>query len=193
MIDQVEMMKAIEKLRGDAVVVPVFRANVAWSKVTNNAKRDIPVGGAMGKGSSVALGIALSQPATKVILFDGDGSLLMNLGSLVTIANKAPKNLVHFVMDNGVYATTGGQDVPGVGVADYADLAQSAGYAHTYKFDNLEDFVTQAEEIFSQEGPIFVAAKVIPDIRQPEERASGRTRRTPEAVIDLMEEFAPAR
>ena len=117
MIDQVEMMKAIEKLRGDAVVVPVFRANVAWSKVTNNAKRDIPVGGAMGKGSSVALGIALSQPGTKVILFDGDGSLLMNLGSLVTIANKAPKNLVHFVMDNGVYATTGGQDVPGV-VAD---------------------------------------------------------------------------
>jgi len=193
MIDQVEMMKAIEKLRGDAVVVPVFRANVAWSKVTNNAKRDIPVGGAMGKGSSVALGIALSQPATKVILFDGDGSLLMNLGSLVTIANKAPKNLVHFVMDNGVYATTGGQDVPGVGVADYADLAQSAGYSHTYKFDNLEDFVTQAEEIFSQEGPIFVAAKVIPDIRQPEERAAGRTRRTPEAIIDLMKEFAPAR
>ena len=186
MIDQVEMMEAIEKLRGDAVVVPVFRANVAWSKVTNNAKRDIPVGGAMGKGSSVALGIALSQPATKVILFDGDGSLLMNLGSLVTIANKAPKNLVHFVLDNGVYATTGGQDVPGVGVADYADLARSAGYAHTYKFDNLEDFVTQAEEIFSQEGPIFVAAKVIPDIRQPEERATGRTRRTPEAVIDLI-------
>ena len=193
MIDQVEMMKAIEKLRGDAVVVPVFRANVAWSKVTNNAKRDIPVGGAMGKGSSVALGIALSQPDTKVILFDGDGSLLMNLGSLVTIANKAPKNLVHFVMDNGVYATTGGQDVPGVGVADYADLAQSAGYSHTYKFDNLEDFVTQAEEIFSQEGPIFVAAKVIPDIRQPEERAAGRTRRTPEAIIDLMKEFATAR
>ena len=193
MIDQGEMMKAMEKLRGDAVVVPVFRANVAWSKVTNNAKRDIPVGGAMGKGSSVALGIALSQPDTKVILFDGDGSLLMNLGSLVTIANKAPKNLVHFVMDNGVYATTGGQDVPGVGVADYADLAQSAGYSHTYKFDNLEDFVTQAEEIFSQEGPIFVAAKVIPDIRQPEERAAGRTRRTPEAIIDLMGEFAPAR
>jgi phosphonopyruvate decarboxylase len=193
MIDQVEMMKVIEKLRGDAVVVPVFRANVAWSKVTNNARRDIPVGGAMGKGSSVALGIALSQPNTKVILFDGDGSLLMNLGSLVTIANKAPKNLVHFVMDNGVYATTGGQDVPGVGVADYADLARAAGYTHTYKFDDLEDFVTQAREIFSQDGPIFVAARVIPDIRLPEERAAGRTRRTPEAVIDLLEEFAPAR
>lgn len=192
MIDQVEMMRAIERFRGDAVVVPVFRANGAWAKVTNNVKRDIPVGGAMGKASSVALGLALSQPDTKVILFDGDGSLLMNLGSLVTIANKGPKNLVHFVMDNGVYATTGGQEVPGVGVADYADLATSAGYAHSYRFDDLEDFVTRAEEVFSQEGPVFVAAKVIPDIRLPEERAAGGQRRTPEAVLDLKEEFAAA-
>ena len=192
MIDQVEMMRAIERFRGDAVVVPVFRANGAWAKVTNNVRRDIPVGGAMGKASSVALGLALSQPDTKVILFDGDGSLLMNLGSLVTIANKGPKNLVHFVMDNGVYATTGGQEVPGVGVADYADLATSAGYAHSYRFDDLEDFVTRAEEVFSQEGPVFVAAKVIPDIRLPEERAAGGQRRTPEAVLDLREEFAAA-
>ena len=192
MIDQVEMMRAIERFRGDAVVVPVFRANGAWARVTNNVKRDIPVGGAMGKASSVALGLALSQPDTRVILFDGDGSLLMNLGSLVTIANKGPKNLVHFVMDNGVYATTGGQDVPGVGIADYADLAASAGYAHTYRFEDLEDFVTRAEEVLSQEGPVFVAAKVIPDIRLPEERAAGGQRRTPEAVLDLRGEFAAA-
>jgi phosphonopyruvate decarboxylase len=193
MIDQVEMMKTIDKLRGDAVVVPVFRANVAWSRVTSNVRRDIPVGGAMGKASSVALGLALAQPNTKVILFDGDGSLLMNLGSLVTVANKAPKNLYHFVMDNGVYATTGGQDVPGVGMTEYADMAKAAGYAHTYEFDDLEDFVTRAEEVFNQEGPVFVTARVIPDIRQAAERAAGRQRRTPEAVLDLMGEFAGAR
>jgi sulfopyruvate decarboxylase subunit beta len=125
MIDQVEMMKTIDKLRGDAVVVPVFRANIAWSRVTSNVRRDIPVGGAMGKASSVALGLALAQPNTKVILFDGDGSLLMNLGSLVTIANQSPKNLYHFVMDNGVYATTGGQDVPGAGLASYGEMARA--------------------------------------------------------------------
>jgi sulfopyruvate decarboxylase subunit beta len=195
MIDQVEMMKTIDKLRGDAVVVPVFRANVAWSRVTSNVKRDIPVGGAMGKASSVALGLALAQPNTKVILFDGDGSLLMNLGSLVTIANQAPKNLYHFVMDNGVYATTGGQDVPGAGLASYGEMARAAGYPHAYEFDNLEDFVTRAEEVFNQEGPVLVSAKVIPDIRLPDERAamSGRTRRTPEAVLDLLEEFAAVR
>ena len=192
MIDQVEMMQTISQLRGDAVVVPVFRANGAWAKVTGNVKRDIPVGGAMGKASSVALGLCLAQPETRIVLFDGDGSLLMNLGALVTIANKGPRNLVHFVMDNGVYATTGGQAVPGVGIADYADLARSAGYAHAYTFDDLEDFVTQAPEIFRQEGPIFIDAKVIPDIRSPEERAAGGQRRTPEAVLDLMQEFAPA-
>jgi sulfopyruvate decarboxylase subunit beta len=195
MIDQVEMMKTVEKLRGDAVVVPVFRANIAWSKVTSNVKRDIPVGGAMGKGSSFALGLALAQPDTKVILFDGDGSLLMNLGSLVTIANKAPRNLYHLVMDNGVYATTGGQDVPGVGLASYAEMARAAGYPHAYEFEDLEDFVTRAEEVFNQAGPVLVSAKVVPDIRLPDERAamSGRTRRTPEAVLDLLEEFAAVR
>ena len=117
----------------------------------------------------------------------------MNLGSLVTVANKGPKNLIHFVMENGVYATTGGQEVPGDQTTEYADMAKSAGYKHAYKFDNLEDFVTQAEEIFTVEGPVFVAAKVIPDIRMPEERSAGGQRRTPEAVIDLMADLSTTR
>ena len=65
----------------------------------------------MGKGSSIALGLALARPDIPIILFDGDGSLEMNLGSLVTVANKAPKNLYHFVIQNGVYAMTGGQPI----------------------------------------------------------------------------------
>ena len=77
----------------------------------------------------------------------------MNLGTLVTIANQGPRNLVHFVMDNGVYATTGGQEVPGVGIADYADLARSAGYAHAYTFDDLEEFVTQARKSSARKIP----------------------------------------
>jgi hypothetical protein len=74
-------------------------------------------------------------------------------------------------------------------------MARAAGYPHAYEFDNLEDFVTRAEEVFNQEGPVLVSAKVIPDIRLPDERAamSGRTRRTPEAVLDLLEEFAAVR
>ena len=62
MIDQVEMMRVIEKLRGDAVVVPAMRANVGWAEVSTNVRRDVPASGAMGKTNSFALGVALARP-----------------------------------------------------------------------------------------------------------------------------------
>ena len=189
MIDQVEMMKVIDRFREDAVVVPTMRANGAWAQVSRNEKRDIPTGGAMGKTSSFALGMCLAQPDTKFIVYDGDGSLVMNLGALVTIGDKGPSNMFHFVLDNGVYATTGGQDVPGAGVTDYADMARAAGYRHTYQFADLEEFATQAEEIFNQEGPVLVWVKTIPDIRLPEERAANRGQRSRDPIADLMGEF----
>lgn len=194
MIDQVEMMRVVEKLRGDAVVVPTMRGGVGWAEVSNTVSRDIPVGGAMGKASSFALGLCLAQPDTKVVVFDGDGSLVMNLGALVTIANKAPKNFYHFVLDNGVYATTGGQPVPGAGQTSYADLARAAGYPHSYEFDDLEEFATQAEQVFNQEGPVLVSVKTVPNIRYSDERVVTRRsgvvmRRTPEAITDLMKEL----
>ncbi len=202
MIDQIEMMRVVEKLRSDAVVMSVFRANVAWTQVTHNPKRDVPVGtyefpAAMGIASSLALGLCLARPGTKVIVFDGDGSLLMNLGSLVTIANKAPKNLYHFVMDNGVYATTGGQDVPAAGRVSYSEMARAAGYAYSFEFDDLEEFSGRSEEVLSQEGPVLVCIKSVPDIRPPQERRVVRrvVRRAevppqaPEAIRNLLEEF----
>jgi phosphonopyruvate decarboxylase len=192
MIDQVEMMRIVEKFRDNAVVVPAMRASLGWAEVSNAEVRDVPASGAMGKTNSFALGVALARPDEKVIIFDGDGSLLMNLGALVTIANKAPRNLYHFVVDNGVYATTGGQEVPGAETTDYAGLGQSAGYAHSYSFDNLEDFATQAEQILNEEGPTLISVKTIPNIRYPDERMGnqgGRNRRTPQAISELMEEF----
>lgn len=192
MINQVDLMGVIEKHRGDAVIVPTMRATVGWKEVSNNIKRDIAISGAMGKTSSFALGVCLSQPDTKVIVFDGDGSLIMNMGTLVTIANKAPKNMYHFVMDNGIYGTTGGQPVPGNGVTSYAGLAKEAGYASSYEFDDLEEFSTQASQIFEQPGPVLVSIKTVPNIRLAEERIatrSGAGRSLNEAVSDLMDEF----
>ncbi len=71
-------------------------------------------------------------------------------------------------------------------------MGRSAGYAHAYEFDNLEDFVTQAEEIMNQEGPVLIACKVVPNVRPPEERGNvtgPAARRTPQAVVELMEEL----
>ena len=198
MIEQMEFMRVLEKLRGDAVVMAVFRSNLAWTQVSHNPKRDVPIGtyefpAAMGIGSSFALGLCLAQPETKVILLDGDGSLLMNLGSLVTIAAKGPRNLYHFVMDNGVYATTGGQDVPGSGQASLAEMAKAAGYAHSYQFDDLEEFAVQAREVLSREGPVLVCIKTVPSIRPPREESPAATSSIPpgrpQAISNLMEEF----
>ena len=198
MIDQLELMRILERIRGNAVVMPVFRANGAWSQVSNKPIRDVPIGtldfpAAMGIGSSFALGLSLARPETKIILFDGDGSLLMNLGSLVTVGNKAPQNLYHFVLNNGVYATTGGQDTPGTNSASYAQLARSAGYAAVFEFDELEDFDNQAEEVLRKPGPVLICVKTVPDIRGPQ-RPSGPVnpevvRGRPQAISNLLKEF----
>ena len=195
MFDQIDMMRIVEKYRGDGIVVACYRSDPAWAKVTTNAHHDLPFWSAMGKGSSMALGIALAQPKTKVILFDGDGSLLMNLGSLVTIGGVVPKNFYHFVMNNRVYATTGGQNVPGGGQANFADMAKAAGYPRSFEFDDLEDFATQAEDIMSNDGPVMVSVSVQPSIRTHEERveqmADEDRRTSPKAIKELVEEFNP--
>ena len=152
MIDQVHMMEVIQKHRGDAVIVTVERASVAWPKVSTMPTRDVSPT-VMGKGSSFALGVSLAQPDTKVIVLDGDGSLLMNLGTLTTVGNMQPRNLYHFVLENGMYATTGGQPIPGQNVISFAGMAKDAGYAKVYNFDDLEDLDGRAGEVFSEGGP----------------------------------------
>ena len=108
MISSLDAVKAINDVRGDAVVVGTMTPNRYWESVTEKPDLDLPIFGGMGKASSVALGIAIAQPDKKVLCLDGDGSLLMNLGTLVTTAGTAPENLVHFVFEDGGYFTTGG-------------------------------------------------------------------------------------
>ena len=180
MIDQLDMMSIVEKYRGNAVVVPVERASVAWPQVSNYPQRDVSPS-VMGKASSFALGLCLAQPDTKVIVFDGDGSLEMNLGSLVTVANKGPENLYHFVLQNGMYATTGGQPIPGQDIISFTDMARSAGYASAYDFDDLEDLATQAENILNEPGPVLVCVKTTPNPRLRGQRPQEMGNRLPSA------------
>ena len=151
MINNTDAVRLIDANREDAVVVPTMNAgNVRFGlpSVTTNQNLDLPISGAMGKASNVGLGIALAQPSRKVMVLDGDGSLLMNLGALVTTSTKAPKNFYHFLFNNGVYAVTGGQPIPGSdGVTDWEQVASGAGYAAVFSFDNLEDFTTGISEV----------------------------------------------
>ena len=95
MIDNTDAVKLLDSKRNDAIFVATMNANnvnFGLPTVTSNEKLDFPVSGAMSKASNVALGLALAQPDRKVLCLDGDGSLLMNLGAMVTLTSKAPKN-----------------------------------------------------------------------------------------------------
>lgn len=167
MIDNTDAVRVIDSKRGDAIFVPTMNANntsFGLPTVTTNSKMDFPLSGCMGKASSVGLGLALAQPDHKVMVLDGDGSLLINLGTLVTLASKAPTNLVHFLFDNGVYAVTGGQPTPSAARTDWEGMAKAAGYAATFSFDNLEDLTTGMDQVLAATGPVFVHLAVTPHI-----------------------------
>ncbi len=164
MFEAADMLRAFAKYRGNAIVVP-GRAGRHWSKLSTTPQRDIPLGDpAMGGHASFAFGLAMAQPNQRVVLFDSEGDLLMNLGALGTIAELAPVNFYHFMLDNECYATTGGQPVPNAKNIRYADVARDMGYPHTYYYDHLEDFENHVEGILRQSGPVFVHMKIVPEI-----------------------------
>ena len=160
MIPAIEAIKAINKERNNAIVVGTMTPNRYWGSVSDNKRFDLPIYGAMGKASSVGLGLALAQPDKKIVVLDGDGGLLMNLGSLVTIADQQPENYIHFVFEDGIYFTTGGQPVPGSGQFSLAGMSKNAGFRNAYEFEALEDFVSELPGIMRETGPVFVCLKV---------------------------------
>jgi thiamine pyrophosphate-dependent acetolactate synthase large subunit-like protein len=115
----------------------------------------------------------------------------MNLGVMASIAGKSPKNFVHFVLDNEVYATTGGQPVPNSTNIDYAGVAKSIGYASTYHFEDLEEFAMNVQSIMDDEGPVFVSIKVEAEIENIPVgmRKARRSRTRTETINDLRTEL----
>lgn len=117
--------------------------------------------GAMGLCSSHGLGLALARPERKVVVLDGDGSLLMNLGTLVTIAAAKPKNLIHFVNQNRTYEANGGHPIPNPEV-DFAGIARSAGIPaeKCFAISDLQEFGARIPELLKLEGPAFVTLHI---------------------------------
>ena len=184
MITNTDAVRIIDSKREDAVIIPTMNAgNVRFGlpSVTTNQNLDLPISGAMGKASNVGLGVALARPHRKVFVLDGDGSLLMNLGALVTTSTKQPKNFYHFLFNNGVYAVTGGQPIPGSdGVTNWEEIAKGAGYAAVFSYDNLEDFTNGIDDVLAAEGPVFVHLSVEPEIENTPVQFRVRASRTPQ-------------
>jgi thiamine pyrophosphate-dependent acetolactate synthase large subunit-like protein len=160
MMRREECFRALARQITDEVVVATYSSAVDWLNLGERTLNYFSVG-AMGLDSSHALGLALGRPQQRVICLQGDGSLLMNLGSLVTIAGAGPRNLVHFVVQNGTYEANGSHPIPQTGV-DFAGMARAAGYAHVHDFSELANFEQQAGHIIKQEGPVFATLRVTP-------------------------------
>ncbi len=118
--------------------------------------------GSMGQCSSIGLGIALARPDVRVICLDGDGSLLMNLGSLCTIAAEAPRNYALVVWDNEVHQTTGGQPTATGDRASLAAIALGAGIAKSVEVRTEDDLRTAYDRILGEDGPQVVCVKIAP-------------------------------
>lgn len=116
--------------------------------------------GCMGLVSSIALGVALARPDRRVLALDGDGSLLMNLGSLATIGASAPPNLLVLVLDNGQYGTTGGQPTATAGGADLAAAARAMGIARATTVHGDVELQVALEASATSPGPWMIVAKV---------------------------------
>jgi phosphonopyruvate decarboxylase len=177
-----QAVEIVARHRKDEVAFVVFTGCGPWSEVSTQPDRDISFFGAMGKAGAAGLGLALARPDIRVWVVDGDGSLLMNLGTLVTEAQQAPRNLVHMVLENGVYGTTGGQPIPGMGVVDFAGIARDSGFVHTYAFDDAAVLEREIGAALAAEGPVFITLKVLPLDR----RSTLRRKPTKQAIRDVM-------
>jgi len=188
-----DLLRVFQKYRGDAIVIP-GRGGRHWIEISTKPERDMPLGDpAMGGHASFALGFALARPDEKVVLFDSEGDVLMGLGALATIAEKAPSNFYHFMLDNECYATTGGQPVPNAKNVQYDVMARGAGYPSAYAFDNLEDFSIHVDAILNAPGPVFVSLKVEPEIiNEPiGQRRRWQTRSREQVIKDIQHTLGP--
>ena len=163
MIPRSEALKHLAALRTDEIVLTAMMAVRQWSAFSDHQLDFSTIGTGMGHASDIGLGLALAQPERRVIVLNGDGSMLMNLGQLVTIAQQAPRNFILFVLHNGTYEVTGGQPIPGPSTLDFAGMARAAGIARSYDFDEMDAYAAALPGILGDEGPIFVNLRVSAD------------------------------
>jgi phosphonopyruvate decarboxylase len=158
--------------RDDDVVVTTMAAAKVWMDLGPAHPLDMVfVPSCMGHATSYGLGMALAQPSRRVIVCNGDGSMLMSLGSLVTIAAQSPPNLAVIIMDNGVYEVTGAQPLPAR--PDFAVLARASGIANVHRFGDAAEWSGAIEQVLAERGPTVVVLDIEPVPGRPAPKSPG--------------------
>ena len=172
--ERLPLRDAVELLhrsrRDEDVVVSSMGSAREWMTLGPPHERDlVMVPSAMGHATSVGLGLALAQPERRIIVLSGDGSLMMNLGTLITIGAQAPRNLIVFVFVNGVYEVTGAQPTPGAPAAraerdavDIAAIARGCGLRSVFEWRTMTDLREGLAAALSAAGPTIVTLDVAP-------------------------------
>ncbi len=177
-MNQLEATRRLLQRVGDAPIVASLGNPKYDLALAGDRPQNFYLWGSMGLASSVGLGLALAQPSRRVVVLEGDGSLLMNLGSLATIAWRAPKNYLLVVWDNGSYELTGQQRTATSAGADLAGLALAAGIPRAHRAKMLPEFEEALARELAQDGPAVIVAAVEPA------RSPGRPPKDPVFIKD---------
>ncbi len=162
-----EALRPLARRRGDAVVVTTMGTVRPWARLSDHPLDFASADSAMGHAADFALGVALAQPQRQVICLNGDGSMLMSLGTLVTIVASSATNLVLFVLENDTYELTGNQVIPGAGRLDFAALARAAGFARVYALEDAASYESGLASVLEGTGPVVAVVKVEPGDEGP--------------------------
>ncbi len=162
MLDKYRCLEKLAARRTDEIVISTMGAAKPWEALSNTDLDFASVDSAMGHAADFALGLAIAQPEKRVITLNGDGSLLMCLGTLVTIAQYPCENYVMIVLENGQYEVTGNQVVPGARFVDYEMIARGSGIKNVATVDNEDEFEESLELVFTQPGPSVFIWKIEP-------------------------------
>lgn len=164
----VPALEVVAALRREEIVVTTMGSVREWPKLSRHARDFHYIPSAMGQAPTLGLGLALAQPSREVIVFNGDGCTLMNLGCLVTIAASRATNFTLILLENGIYEVTGGQATAAGALADdaprvdFAALARAAGLASVCDFDDLDAWRREAAAALRLPGPRFICLHVAP-------------------------------
>ncbi len=162
MMKRLEFLRALAEYRTDELVLTAWQASYAWDQLSPS-KFNYPAVRTMGECSTFGLGLAIARPDKRIVVLEGDGSLCMNLGSLITIAAAAPPNFHQFILHNRVYETTGGQTLPNVEHLDFVMIARGAGILQVHRYGDRETFVGELPQVMNEKGPVFTVLDIEPD------------------------------
>ncbi|MBI1883827.1 MAG: sulfopyruvate decarboxylase subunit beta [Chlamydiae bacterium] len=156
---RIEAIQKVSNLLKDELVIHANGHICRESYFAKDRPENFYMIGSMGLPPAIALGVALSHPERKVVVYDGDGSVLMGLGTLTMVGSLKPKNLIHIVFDNETYGSTGEQPT----LSKYVPLekiALDSGYRICEKVDRNENLDEKLKIVFTEEGPSFLLIKV---------------------------------